>query len=162
MDDSELFDVFSVDNNPEPVQKTAPGPQKKAKKAKHTKQEKKATEDTVNGKRSHDDTSSNSAEPEENGTHVVPVSKRHRKNTQNPIIVDSFETESDQIVPAAQGLQGTAVADHNIIIKKKVFLLLLIYCSIDMPLYFQPRIGNLPRWNLISSRTRQHECTLSS
>jgi ATP-dependent RNA helicase DOB1 len=121
MDDLELFDVFSTDNNPEPVQKTIQGIQKvKPKKEKKEKKDKSkknsANGDSTNGKRHHDEASSHST-PEIDS--VGPTKKRHRKDAENPIIVDSFETESDQILPAAQGL-GTAPADHNIIIKKKV------------------------------------------
>jgi hypothetical protein len=84
MDDSELFDVFTVDNNPEPEQKTIARPERpKSKKEKKGKKEKSKAKD-------------------------------------NPIVVDSFETESDQIVRATTGLQGVAPTDENIVIKKKV------------------------------------------
>jgi hypothetical protein len=131
MDDSELFDVFSADNNPEPAQKTIQGVEthkskskksKKSNKAKDRKNGENGNKDTHNGKRPHDVIVSHPDGKEEtNGTEdESPKSKRSRKNQQNPIVVDSFETESDQIVPAASGLQGAPAPDHNIIIKKKV------------------------------------------
>ena len=66
--------------------------------------------------------------------------------------MDSFETESDQIVPATQGLQGIAPTDQNIVIKKRVLHALTIaeLCSIDMQLYFLLQIGNIHPLNLIN------------
>jgi hypothetical protein len=163
MDDLELFDVFSTDNNPEPVQKTASTTHKpKVKKSKKSKEEKSTTNDTANGKRHHDEPSENSTETDATNNEVGPITKRKRKNVENPIVVDSFETESDQIVPAAQGL-GAPVTDHNIIIKKKVsYFARGLTCSIDMLLYFPLQTGNIHRWNLISLRIRLREFTPSS
>src|SRR5271169_4839426 len=126
MDDSELFDVFKIDNDPEPEQKTISGTKtQKPKKPKKSKDEKnatavneKSTNGPSNGKRGHKDLSANS--DEEDGVETATISKRHRKLGENPIVVDSFETESEQIVPATQGLQGIAPTDQNIIIKKRV------------------------------------------
>lgn len=96
MDDSELFDVFNVDNNPEPETKAIP----------------------------------------------------------TQVVVDSFETESDQIVPATQGLQGIAPTDQNIVIKKRVLHALTItdstvstcsrisYCGLEI---HTPRISSICR-----------------
>jgi len=124
MDDSELFDVFNIDNNPEPEQKTIPTQNKKRKpkKPKKTTDEKSTTNkdqstNGVSGKRSHEDLSTKSDADEDE---VEVVSKKPRKLDETPIIVDSFETESDQIVPATQGLQGIAPTDQNIVIKKRV------------------------------------------
>ena len=124
MDDSELFDVFNIDNNPEPEQKTIPTQNKKRKprKPKKTTGEKSTTnkDQSINGfsgKRSHEDPSTKSDVDEDE---VEVVSKKPRKIDETPIIVDSFETESDQIVPATQGLQGIAPTDQNIVIKKRV------------------------------------------
>src|SRR5271170_1588287 len=63
MDDSELFDVFNVDNNPEPAQKTIQAPpREKPKKQKKSKLENVASKEAtanggVNGKRPHDNVS---------------------------------------------------------------------------------------------------------
>lgn len=125
MDDSELFDVFSIGNNPEPVQKTAPGiHRQKSKKSKKPDTDKKATAsdastDVVIGKRPYDE--GNDKSNDIDGGESTQVSKKPRKRNDTPIVVDSFETESDQIVPATQGLQGLAPPDHNIVIKKRVF-----------------------------------------
>jgi hypothetical protein len=127
MDDSELFDVFTVDNNPEPEQKTIARPERpKSKKEKKGKKEKSKAKDGsangVNGKRSPEEQSAE-GDDEEDVDGVVdspPATKRFRKNNDNPIVVDSFETESDQIVRATTGLQGVAPTDENIVIKKKV------------------------------------------
>jgi hypothetical protein len=124
MDDSELFDVFNIDNNPEPEQKTIEGQKKrKTKKSKKSREEKRAGKEKsangVNGKRSHEELSTKSDDEEEEAEPKT-VSKKLRKLEENPIIVDSFETESDQVVRATQGLQGIAPTDENIIIKKKV------------------------------------------
>ena len=128
MDDSELFDVFNVDNNPEPEQKTIQAPprekQKKQKKSKH--ENTTATKEVianggVNGKRPHDDVSTeNDVQQPMDGVQTTGAAKKSRKLADNPIIVDSFETETDQIVPATTGLQGVAPTDHNIVIKKRV------------------------------------------
>ena len=130
MDDSELFDVFNVDNNPEPEQKTIPAQNKKrkAKKPKKSREDKSTTNqgtstNGVNGKRSHEDLSIKS-DVEEDDLEIV--SKKPRKIDEAPIIVDSFETETDQIVPATQGLQGIAPTDQNIVIKKRVLYALII------------------------------------
>ena len=129
MDDSELFDVFTVDNNPEPEQKTIARPERpKSKKEKKEKKEKSKSKSKdgsangVNGKRSHEEHSAKSDDEEDvDGVIDLPPStKRFRKNNDNPIVVDSFETESDQIVRATTGLQGVAPTDENIVIKKKV------------------------------------------
>jgi hypothetical protein len=119
MDDSELFDIFDVDNNPEPVQKSAPAPVQRSKS--HKKKSKKDTSESqsngiANGKRPHDSNKDTGEEVEERETPV----KKVRKIVQDPIVVDSFETESDQIVPATTGLQGTLPTDANIVIKKRV------------------------------------------
>ena len=123
MDDSELFDVFNIDNNPEPVQKTVRGVQRvQSKKSRKSGKGEGVSNETpansVNGKRSHDQ----SRNDEKNNLKSTQISKKPRKNNDAPIVVDSFETESDQIVPATQGLQGTAPADQNIVIKKRVLL----------------------------------------
>jgi hypothetical protein len=127
MDDSELFDVFSADNNPEPVQKTiaTTAQRDKSTKQKNNDTEKSTRNDTSNGvkqKRSYDELAPENGGNKDttNGTDSTQIAKKSRKNNDIPIIVDSFETESDQIVPATQGLQGIAVTDHNIIIKKRV------------------------------------------
>jgi FtsZ-interacting cell division protein YlmF len=124
MDDSELFDVFNVDNNPEPETKTIPTQNKtqKAKKPKKSKEDKSTTNQRTSsngatGKRFHEDLSTKSDVEEDD---VEVVSKKPRKIDETPVIVDSFETESDQIVPATQGLQGIAPKDQNIVIKKRV------------------------------------------
>jgi hypothetical protein len=162
MDDLELFDVFSTDNNPEPVQKTAStAPKPKVKKSKKPKKERPTTNDTANGKRHHDEPSENGTETDATNGEIGPIAKRKRRNIENPIIVDSFETESDQIVPAAQGL-GAPVADHNIIIKKKVNFSEVVYYSIAMQLYSPLQTGNIHRWNLISLRIRLREYIPSS
>jgi hypothetical protein len=134
MDDSELFDVFNIDNNPEPEQKTIPTQNKKrkAKKPKKSKEDKSTTNQgtSTNGasrKRSHEDLSTKSDAEEDD---VEIVSKKPRKIGETPIVVDSFETESDQIVPATQGLQGIAPTDQNIVIKKRVFHALTITDSV--------------------------------
>ena len=134
MDDSELFDVFNVDNNPEPEQTTIPTQNKKrkAKKPKKSREDKSTTNqeistNVVNGKRSHEDLSTKS-DVEEDDAKVV--SKKPRNINEAPIIVDSFEKESDQIVPATQGLQGVAPTDQNIVIKKRVLHALRITESI--------------------------------
>ena len=130
MDDSELFDVFSIDNNPEPIQKIVQGePRESLKKPKKLKTEESVAKETktsaigVNKKRTHDNPAPKD-DPRENNesdeTTHSRVSKKSRGMTDNPVVVDSFETESDQIIPATQGLQGLPVADHNIIIKKRV------------------------------------------
>lgn len=137
MDDSELFDIFNIDNNPEPEQKTvvtttdATTKKRKQKKPKKSKEEKNVisgkdkSTNGFNGKRSHEDISTTkSDDDEEEEVENTTVSKKSRKMDENPIIVDSFETESDQIVPATQGFQGIAPTDQNIIIKKKVPALL--------------------------------------
>jgi hypothetical protein len=98
MDDEALFDVFDLGNDAQP----SPG---------QTRQ-KKTHKGNANGKRAHEQ------QDRENGGDVV---LKRKKIAQNPIVVDSFETESDQIVPAAQGLQGAPVdGDSNIVIKKRV------------------------------------------
>jgi hypothetical protein len=127
MDDSELFDVFNIDNNPEPVQNTVPGIQREdSRKLKKWKTEKFKSDDSssneVNGKRSYVEVSTKMEEDGVDGSENTPVPKKSRKNDNAPIVVDSFETETDQIVPATQGLQGAAVTDHNIVIKKRVSL----------------------------------------
>jgi len=151
MDDSELFDVFNIDNNPEPEQKTLAGAKtqkpKKPKKSKEQKNAAAAKEKSAagpsNGKRGHKELSAKS--DEENEVETTKLSKRHRKLEDNPIVVDSFETESEQIVPATRGLQGIAPTDHNIVIKKRVLpssKTLVNKFSIDMQLFFQLQIGN--------------------
>jgi hypothetical protein len=131
MDDSELFDVFAIDNNPEPEQKTIARPErvkskkdKKDKKEKHKSKSKDAS-NGLNGKRAHDEDSQNSVgEDDINGADSSPpATKKSRRSKENPIVVDSFETESDQIVRATTGLQGVAPTDENIVIKKKVLIL---------------------------------------
>ena len=125
--DSELFDVFNIDNNPEPQQKTIPSQSKKRKSKKPNKSNKdKSLEgndpslDGVNRKRPNEDLTKSDLEDD-----VEPpqTPKKHRKIDEIPIIVDSFETESDQIVPAIQDFEGTPIqADQNIIIKKRVLV----------------------------------------
>lgn len=129
MDDAELFDVFNIDNNPEPVQTTVHGQQQKdkPKKPKKPKDEKQGSGDIasngVTGKRSHEQFSTKGGGPEQEvGGSASHMSKKPRKPNNAPVVVDSFETESDQIVPATQGLQGIAVTDQNIVIKKRVNL----------------------------------------
>lgn len=130
MDDSELFDVFTVDNNPEPEQKTIARPErpkskkdKKDRKEKHKSKSKDASNGS-NGKRAHDDDSQNSVgENDIDGTDSSPPATKRLRKKENPIVVDSFETESDQIVRATTGLQGAAPTDENIVIKKKVAIL---------------------------------------
>jgi hypothetical protein len=121
MDDLELFDVFSADNNPEPAQKTITGhSREKVTKTTRPRHENSQVKDKANGKRSYHDSAENGAEEDFDRDDIAP-SKRSRKVNENPIVVDSFETESDQIVPVAQGLQGIpAPPDENIIIKKRV------------------------------------------
>src|SRR5271167_1921405 len=83
MDDSELFDVFNIDNNPEPEQKTISTQnkkrkakkQKKAKDDKSTRKQGTSTND-VNGKRFHEDLATKS-DVEEDDMEVV--SKKPRK-----------------------------------------------------------------------------------
>jgi len=118
MDDSELFDVFDVDNNPEPAAKDPAPPIERSKshkkKSKRDPSESHANGPSANGKRPHED---------KQGKHTqegTPPVKKPRKRAEDPIVVDSFETESDQIVPATTGLQGTVPADANIVIKKRV------------------------------------------
>jgi hypothetical protein len=113
-----------VDNNPEPEQITIPTQNKKrkAKRPKKSREDKSATnqEISTNGvsaKRFHENISTKS-DVEEDDAKVV--SKKPRNIDSAPIIVDSFEKESDQIVPATQGLQGVAPTDQNIVIKKRV------------------------------------------
>ena len=138
MDDADLFDVFSIDNNPEPPQKTIPGEaahlQQKAKKTRSKRKHEARKDDSVleeaisptNGskaKRSHDDVVGISSDDNENGgpPEEFPRSaKKSRKAEANPIVLDSFEKESDQIVRATQGLQGAPVTDEDIVIKKRV------------------------------------------
>jgi hypothetical protein len=147
MDDAELFDVFSIDNDAE-----APAPaaatvaahlsertrKKKSKangknKAEHSiKTEEQATEQSPSpmGKRSHVDVIEISSDDDEAGGAAPDDSprpaKKARKAEANPVVVDSFETESDQIVRAAEGLQGAPVTDENIVIKKRVPSKLLV------------------------------------
>lgn len=115
MDDSELFDIFDVDNNPEPAQKTIAAPVERSKSHKSkSKKDKHDSNGVSNGKRAHN-------EADESRTEDRTLVKKARKNVEDPIVVDSFETESDQIVPATSGLQGTVPpADANIVIKKRV------------------------------------------
>jgi len=148
MDDPELFDVFNVDNNTEPLQRPVQSvprdmPNKSVMK-----------ELPVNGvqrKRSYDGLTANGNRQGINGGDVFHISKKPRKNEENPIVVDSFESESDQVVPATHGLQGIVPTDQNIVIKKRVspFLFHLMF-SIVMPLYSPLRTGNIPDWNRIS------------
>ena len=127
MDDLELFDVFNVDNNPEPEQKTIQAPpREKPKKQKRSKHENTAAKEVtanggVHGKRPHEHVSpENGVQQPMDGVQTTGAAKKPRKLADNPIIVDSFETETDQIVPAATGLQGVAPTDQNIVIKKRV------------------------------------------
>jgi hypothetical protein len=112
MDDAELFDVFAVEETPVvQVPNTV-------KTKKHKKEKKKASnqveDEPITNKRALE----RAANEDESATHKV---KKQRKTEPQPIIVDSFETESDQIVPATQGLQGVPLAtDQNIVIKKRV------------------------------------------
>ena len=130
MDDPELFDVFTVDNNPEPPRKTLIVTEehkiKKSKKERPKEKDKKKSEDGGINLRRLQDTKKRRKEQQSNdedqtsGTESYKTAKRPRKVPEQPVIVDSFETETDQIVPAAQGLQGAAITDQNIIIKKRV------------------------------------------
>jgi hypothetical protein len=177
MDDSELFDVFNVDNNPEPAQKTIQAPpREKPKKQKKSKHENTVTNDKVangggggggvNGKRRHDHVSTETSKKQQmDGVESTGIARKMRKLADNPIIVDSFETETDQIVPATTGLQGVAPTDQNIVIKKRVEshnVFALTGCSIDMQPYFQPQIGSLLPLNHINLRIRLHESTPSN
>ena len=134
MDDSELFDVFNVENNPEPAQKTIQGlPREKPKKPEKSKHEKDVVRDAaakggVNGKRPYEQVSREAKKERQiDGQESTGVAKKPRKLADHPIIVDSFETETDQIVPATTGLQGVAPTDQNIVIKKKVTTVNLLY-----------------------------------
>jgi len=139
MDDADLFDVFTIDNNPEPPRKTIASEtthiQQQAKKKKLKKDKQQVLKDEsaleeatspTNGskaKRSHDDVIEISSD--DNGDEGLPEesprhSKKSRTEEANPIVLDSFEKESDQIVRATQGLQGAPVIDENIVIKKRV------------------------------------------
>ena len=139
MDDAELFDVFNVDNSPEPPRKTVPGEathlqrESKKKKLKTEKQQVRQNESALdeatsptNGskaKRSHDDVIEISSDDSDDGgppEESPRLSKKSRTAEANPIVLDSFEKESDQIVRATQGLQGAPVTDENIVIKKRV------------------------------------------
>jgi len=128
MDDSELFDVFNEYNNPEPLQKTTAGTKDVERKKSKKDKKKDNSKDTQNGthqrKRSLDETSEKMDVDGETGeidaAEVSGITKKVRKNTQQPIVVDSFETESDQVVPAIAGLQGIAPTNDNIVIKKRV------------------------------------------
>ena len=128
MDDSELFDVFNEYNNPEPLQKTTAGTKDAERKKSKKDKKKDKSKDTQNGvnqrKRSLDETSEKMDVDGESGeidaAEVSGITKKVRKNTQQPIVVDSFETESDQVVPAIAGLQGIAPTNDNIVIKKRV------------------------------------------
>ena len=172
MDDSDLFDVFDVDNNPEPIQNAPTAPLERQKSQKHkskgpSKQESNGV--VAIGKRAHDKRDGDDAE----GKMTV---KKARKNIEDPIVVDSFETESEQIVPATTGLQGTAPTDAKIIIKKRVNLrnlkpgalpeIGLVREDVDgstaMRLCFPRRIGNILPWKVISSLIRLREYTPSN
>src|SRR5271155_1791574 len=131
MDDSGLFDVFNVDNNPEPAQKTIQAPPhekpKKQKKSKHEnivakyKFSANGGGGGVKGKRPHDHVSTETSKGKQmDGVESTGAAKKMRTLADDPIIVDSFETETDQIVPATTGLQGVAPTDQNIVIKKRV------------------------------------------
>lgn len=115
MDDSELFDVFDVDNNPEPVQKgpVAPIERTKSQKKHRSKDTKPDSNGIASGKRPLD-------KQDDQDVEERTMIKKSRKNIADPVVVDSFETESEQIVPATMGLQGTAPTDANIVIKKRV------------------------------------------
>jgi len=155
MDDSELFDVFSLDNNPEPEQKTVSVPVTED--LKKPKPSKVPSQNGSTSKRSYD--RADDASDERNGSHSPPASKKARKNVEDPVVVDSFETESDQVVPATQGLQGTAPEDQNIVIKKRVSFTSnsSLTFSTVMLLYFLRQIGNIRLWNLTSSWTLRRE-----
>ena len=99
------------------------------------------------------------------GVESTGAAKKMRKLADNPIIVDSFETETDQIVPATTGLQGVAPTDQNIVIKKRVKShneFVLTGYSIDMQRYFQLQIGSILPLNHINLRIRLHESTPSN
>ena len=173
MDDLELFDVFNVDNNPEPEQKTIQAPpREKPKKQKKSKHENTAAKEVtanggVHGKRPHEHVSTeNGIQQPMDGVHATEVAKKPRKLADNPIIVDSFETETDQIVPAATGLQGVAPTDQNIVIKKRVTPMTCVWAkwilSIDMQRCFQLQIGSILLLNHISLQIRLREYTLSN
>lgn len=145
MDDAELFDVFGIDNDAEAAapaatvaahlsQKTRKKKSKATSKNKaeqSTRKEEPATEQSTSpkGKRSHVDVIEISSDDGEAGGAVPDDSprpaKKARKADANPVVVDSFETESDQIVRAAEGLHGEPVTDENIVIKKRVSTLLV-------------------------------------
>ena len=172
MDDSDLFDVFDVDNNPEPIQNAPPAPLERQKSQKHKSKDPNKHESNgvvAIGKRAHDKRDGDDAE----GQTTV---KKARKNIEDPIVVDSFETESEQIVPATTGLQGIAPTDANIIIKKRVNLRNLkprtrpemglfkkdVDGSTDMRLCFPRRIGNILPWKVTSSLILLREYTPSN
>jgi len=138
MDDADLFDVFNEDNNPEPQQKTIQGTKgSKVKKSKKEKKDKsKETHNGIHKKRSHEEINpSHDMEDEENevidNEESTRLNKKPRKIAEHPIVVDSFETETDQIVPATTGLQGTVPASDTIVLKKKVFL---FHCIVEADL----------------------------
>jgi hypothetical protein len=173
MDDLELFDVFNVDNNPEPEQKTIQGlARDKPKRQKTSKHEKSIANDEsangVSGKRSYDQVSTaGGRKQEDDGGESTTVTKRLRKMAENPIIVDSFETETDQIVPATQGLQGAARTDQNIIIKKRVIFHFHFSCaefvhSIVMQRCFQLQTGSILLLNHITLQIHLLEYTHSN
>jgi hypothetical protein len=130
MDDSELFDVFKIESNPEPIHKPIPTGPRDKRKYSDRKSSEKSSIGLINGanvavtRRSSEENAQNAqtrfTTKEIESFHT---SKRSRRANQvEPIVVDSFETETDQIVPATQGLQGIAPTDQNIIIKKRVSL----------------------------------------
>ena len=157
MDDPELFDVFNVDDASEPAQRAMQSLRRDKFNTSEKKEVKKSakTETPVNGvqrKRSYDDAVPNGILQSTNGEDVSHISKRSRKREENPIVVDSFETESEQVVPATQGLQGIAPVDKNIVIKKRVSTLFpfCLMFSIVMQLYSPRQTGDIRDWNRIN------------
>jgi len=135
MDDAELFDVFEVEDSVE----TVPLKPAKATKEHRTKKSKKEHKEKKKSTPHQDDedvSSKNKRALEQrhfNGDDMPEdsrKSKKSRKIEPQPIVVDSFETETEQIVPATQGLQGTPLtsADQNIVIKKRVCVLIPLVC----------------------------------
>jgi len=99
------------------------------------------------------------------GVESTGAAKKMRTLADDLIIVDSFETETDQIVLATTGLLGVALTDQNIVIKKRVKShneFVLTGYSIDMQRYFQLQIGSILPLNHINLRIRLHESTPSN
>jgi hypothetical protein len=145
MDDAELFDVFSIENDteaPAPATATVASHLKEKTKKKKSKTDNKHKAKQIIKKEEHTNKQPPSPRGKRSHVEVIEISsdenvagvaapddsprpaKKPRKAEAHPVVVDSFETESDQIVRAAEGLQGVPVTDENIVIKKKVSKLL--------------------------------------